>query len=97
MSRENHEWEKEVIEKVKRRQLFNTIITISYVCLLPLGLIACLILNSNKIKVPTYIFIPIIALPLINLFLRTCPNCGHYFGRYEMFPNKCPKCNMKLK
>lgn len=93
--------EKLVIEKFRKRQNFNSIVTIVFSFFLPFILIAFYLINHYEIEIPSFIIILIISLllllPIINIFARRCPNCSYFFTRYNIFPKQCPRCKIRLK
>lgn len=103
MSNHKNEMDKEkiVIEKFRKRQNFNSIITILFAFFLPFIIIAFYLVKQYKIEIPSIIkilvIILVLVLPVINIFSRRCPNCGYFFTRYNIFPSHCPRCKIRLK
>lgn len=93
--------EKEIIKKFQKAQKTNIIITITFLFILPLGAIGGLLAEQKQLSIEKPLqylcsFLLIIVL-LSNIFLRRCPNCGAFMGKYRFFPSVCHNCNVKLK
>jgi len=54
---------------------------------------------SNVITyICTFILIGlVICLFVLSVYVRTCPKCGYYFGRYGYAPKNCPRCGIRIE
>ncbi|PAB60264.1 magnesium transporter CorA family protein [Anaeromicrobium sediminis] len=93
--------EKEIIRKFQRAQTTNMVITGVSLFILPLLVISGLLAEHNQLAIEKpllYLCFAIIAIMFLsNIFLRRCPYCGMFMGKYRFFPSSCPNCGVKLK
>ncbi|MBF8983893.1 hypothetical protein IZY60_10115 [Lutibacter sp. B2] len=92
---------KKIIEKFQRRQTISIILTAIIVFLSPFLIISFYFSKFYKLEIlksiQVIMLVLILIIPVITVFLRRCPNCGHFFGRYNIAPTYCSKCGIKLK
>lgn len=91
-----------IVEKYKRIEKMNTLITISSVTLIPLVAIFFNIAmrSSNSVlrSVAQVIGISTIILILIFYIIgRRCPNCHRRLNKYVIMPKSCPYCKVKYR
>ena len=93
--------EKEIIRKFQKAQTANMIITVVSLLILPLIAVGGLLAEHNQLEIEKpllYLFLSIVAIVLLsNIFLRRCPHCGAFMGKYRIFPSSCHNCGVKLK
>lgn len=97
----NKNKEKTIIEKFQRRQTISIILTAIIVFLSPFLIISFYFSKFYKLEIlksiQVIILVLVLIIPIIIAFLRRCPNCGYFFGRYNIAPTYCLKCGIKLK
>jgi len=88
------EWTK---KKTKIKHCFILIFIMMIIIFAFLGLV-----KNSVPKVITYICMFILiglvmCLFVLSVFIRTCPKCGYYFGRFGYAPKNCPRCGIRIE
>ncbi|MBF8982693.1 hypothetical protein IZY60_03980 [Lutibacter sp. B2] len=90
-----------VIEKFKRQQTINTILTAIIIFLSPLLMISFYFVKFYKLEIQQSVEIIILVLilitPIVTVLLRRCPKCGAFLGKYNIALTHCKKCGIRFK
>tara|TARA_B100000965_G_scaffold52193_1_gene38836 strand:+ start:191 stop:502 length:312 start_codon:yes stop_codon:yes gene_type:complete len=93
--------EKIVIEKYRKIQNLNSIVTVISIFLLPIIVVAFYIsqfyqsVDLQFLGIPILVFVALVVVS--SILTRICPNCKAYLGKYNAFPGYCKNCKMKLR
>ena len=78
--------EKKIIEKFKKQQTISIVLVAMAILIIPFIVIILYVADFYKLKhLELFIVLLFLIIPCTIISLRRCPNCGHFFGRYDLF------------